>query len=98
MKCMLVIDVVDLLPQFGLIKDVLVLNNIPYFCYKLIDTICFNHHFHSYEISIVDQSDVNFITHFDLIDYHPLTISQIPSDPNIKFIRMKYHIVERNIS
>ena len=83
-----------MLPEFGLIIDILTVDRTPYFCCDCLDTVCFNHHFHSFEVTQSMPSKVEIIKHSHLTDYHPLTNSHIPSDPNSKFVCMKYHIVE----
>jgi hypothetical protein len=84
----IITDVVDLMPKFGVIKQILVYKDVVYFYYDETVTVCFNQHYHAYEITL-NHCEVNCIKHSDLIDYHPLTVSHLNS---LKLVTLKYHV------
>ena len=81
-----------LLPQFGIIDDIIIIDSVPYFAYFHLETLCFNHHYHSYEITHYQPKQVDFTKYYDLPDCHPLSLSKIAIDPFSKFICVKYHL------
>ena len=83
------------MPQFGLIDEILVIDVENYFflC-RLFVTDCFNHHFHSYEVSWTIPPLFNVYMQTDLADHHVLHQYKLSSWPSISFIPLKYHIIE----
>ena len=85
----------NLMPQFGLIDEILVIDvEIYFFVYRLFVTDCFNHYFHSYEVSWTIPPLFNVYMQTDLADHHVLHQYKLSSSPSISFIPLKYHIIE----
>ena len=81
----------NLLPNFGLILDIIILNVDDYFLVcEILHTICFNPHFHSYEVCHHSSPSVVFVKQSDLVDYSVLAIYKKITD----FVTLKYHITE----
>lgn len=81
-----------LLPQFGIIDDIVMIGGIPYFIYFNLQTWCFNHHYHAYEVIHDEPIKVNLVKYDDLGDYHPLSLSKTSTDQFSNFVCMKYNI------
>jgi hypothetical protein len=59
------------LPQFGELVDILSdADNGELFILKLSETLCFNEHYHAYEIAEMDDTVIADLT--ELLDHHPL--------------------------
>lgn len=83
------------LPVFGIIKDIAFVSVDE--CYFLCSQLCtefFNSHYHSYQV-FSNHSILTAVTPFELIDSHILHQYTILSHPNVSFVPMKYHIMER---
>ena len=82
---------VNLLPNFGLISDIIILDVDNYFldC-ETLHTICFNFHFHSYEICHHTSPSFVFVKQSDLIDHSVLAIYKKTTD----FVTLKYHVIK----
>ena len=87
---------VDLLPQFGLIINVIAMDVFNFYlvCEVLI-THFFNSHFHSYQVSREDHPD--FITSkvTNIADYYYLSYYKLSSYPNFYFVPLKYYLVDQ---
>ena len=81
----------QLLPLFGKIRDILVHRNHFYFACNVLHTVCFNSHFHAYEVS--NSKEYTLCTHSDLVDPYVLSVYTLSSFSTC-FIPMKYHIIE----
>lgn len=81
-----------LVPTFGKIVDLVVLHESYYLVCEVMFTDCFNHHFHSYEISTLQPINYVLCKPSDLPDHNVLGIYNIS---NSHFISLKYHIIEK---
>lgn len=82
----------DLMPVFGVVKEIVNINSCFYLVCNLLHTVCFVHHIHAYEVqelSIVKPIKVN-----SLYDHHPLGLYKSPLDNSIMVVPLKYHIIE----
>ncbi len=68
----------DLLPQFGIIQEIIV-HNLCYFLLKLLHTICFSTHFHSFEVINNSPPVFSVIKPSDLFDHCVLGLYHIQS-------------------
>lgn len=67
---------IDLLPQFGIVTDILISNqNQISFKLKLFETIAFNEHFLAYEGHSTNDSIIIFLK--DILDYKPYSSTKI---------------------
>lgn len=83
---------VDHVPVFGIITDILAVNvNDYYIVCEVVDTDCFNSHFHSYEIS--QNADPHYIV-CRVKDHYTLSMYQLISLSDSSFISMKYHLID----
>ena len=81
----------DLLPLFGLIKDIIVFDVSEYYLVcELLQTICFDVHFHSYEVAHVHTHGTILCRPKDLIDRNVLGLYRRHS----LFVTFKYNIME----
>ena len=73
--CALVVDVIDDLPQFGKLKDILVVDEEVYLHVQLLKTKKYSEHFHAY----VTEQDSSFKTmkHFDMQCHLPLHLRHV---------------------
>ena len=83
----------ELLPMFGIIRYILVHYNHFYLACNVLHTVCFNSHFHAYEVS--NNTDYTLCTHSDLVDPYVLSVYTL-STLSTCSIPMKYHIIENN--
>ena len=81
----------ELIPLFGIVRDIFVYHNQFYFGCNVLHTVCFNSHFHAYEVS--SSKEYTLCTHSELVDPYVLSIYTVSSF-STRFIPMKYHIVE----
>lgn len=81
----------DLLPCFGLIKDIVIYDGIYYLTCNVLETECFCHHNHSYEVTYQFPSVISFCNINELYDYHHLGLYESNSR---FFVPLKYHIIE----
>ena len=71
------------LPQFGLIKDIIIVDvDDCYFVFSQLDTLCFNSHYHSYEVSY-DQSFLSVVRPSEMIDSHVLHPNTVSSHSSV---------------
>ena len=83
----------DLMPVFGVVKEIVDINSKVYFVCNALHTVCFVHHIHAYEVE-----DLNFmqVIKFEAIyDYHPLGLYKSPIDSSTLVVSLKYHIIEK---
>ena len=83
----------NLLPLFGIIIDILCINNHFYFVCCTLHTECFSSHFHAYEVSKHSSTNIIFCSHSDLIDHNVLGLYTLQTSPNY-FVPVKYHLIE----
>ena len=82
----------DLLPQFGIIHDI-ILNDVhqPFLvCEKLI-TCCFSPHYHSHEVIHHNPAVFIICKQSELYDYCVLSLYHVGS----QFVSLKYYLVEK---
>ena len=81
---------VDLSPVFGRI-DGIIIHDVTnfYFVCKVLTTVCFSEHFHSFEVESSSNTDV--VSYFDIYDHTPLHMYHVD---NTSFITLKYHLIE----
>ena len=85
----------DLMPQFGKIKDIVVVDTEEcFFVISVYETEFFNSHYHAYEVSSYDQTSYLLIRPNNLIDHHVLHLYNVLSHQHVSFIPLKYHIIE----
>ena len=84
----------ELLPTFGLISDIVVFDVDNYFivCEVLL-TECFNHHYHSYEVSHDTTPSYVFVKQPNLADH---CILGLYKKNRSLFVTLKYHIIVGN--
>lgn len=81
----------SILPSFGEILDVIVINiDTCLFVIREYTTECFLHHYQAYEVS--KNQAVSVYKFSDFVDYYPLTSYTLQNGK--KVIILKYHIVE----
>ena len=81
----------DNLPVFGKITDIVIIQScICVFVLKPYISTTYNHHFHSFEVSLMD--DIFFYEQNELVDFHPLFISKSYHSPSPLFVRYKYYL------
>lgn len=86
---------VDLLPKFGVVRDITVCNtDIYYFVCEILVTECFSHHFHAYQAHIQHPPFYNICKQSDLHDHTVLASSVISSQPNTMHILLQYQLIE----
>lgn len=77
-KCVVYIDILDDMPNFGLVTSIFMREEAVFLCYKKISTIGFDEHRQAY---VVDPSDINVENHFvnvnHLCDTTPLKLRKI---------------------
>ena len=92
-KCgALVITDSDLMPTFAKIIDIIFPHPdcTPMFVCVKYTTNCFNYHYHSYEVTPLEE---HFIIHqSDLVDHH--IVHQYEIDFHTVFVPLKYHVLE----
>ena len=77
----ILIHSIDFLPTFGAIIDILVLNVDNYFIvYQLLDTNCFSHHFHAYEVSYPLLPNYVIKKHTTFLDNPTLGMNKLGSN------------------
>jgi hypothetical protein len=82
-----------LLPEFGIIRDILVIDtNDYYFVCEVMETIQLVSHYHAFEVATdVSHSNVNICKQSTLVDHTVLGLYTVNST---NFVSLKYHIVE----
>ena len=85
----------DLMPQFGKIEDIVIIDtDNSFFVVSIYKTNVFNSHYHAYEVFSCKPSVYLLIRPNDLIDHHVLHLYNVLSHPHVSFIPLKYHIIE----
>ena len=79
-------------PQFGVIEDI-ILHNGPLFILEPLQTVCFNKHFHAYEVVPTPVRTFLVVTQINLADYHPLGIYQVQNSRK-SFVPLKYYVLD----
>ena len=65
----------NLMPQFGVIDDIIVADSEECFSMcRLLETHCFNHHFHCYEVTPLNPPEHLFCSQNALANYYVLRI------------------------
>lgn len=82
----------ELMPAFGVIIQIVKVENTCIFVCKEFTTLCFSNHFHAFEIK--ESSKTIAIKYDDLPDYHVLSTYKLHTHTNVSFVSMKYHIIE----
>lgn len=85
-----VLEVTDM-PTFGIIRDLVSSGARYYFVCEVMFTICFNHHFHAYEVRKDDEPEYVVRCQTELADHYVLSIYTVSGKD---FIPLKYHLVE----
>ena len=80
------------MPVFGKIHDIIIKPQLTdtLFVLQPYRASSFNYHYHSYEVSPVD--DVLIYKQTELADYHPLSICKSFSLSPPMFVRLKHHV------
>ena len=83
-----------LMPVFAVIVDILIVdeNQSCVFICNQFTTQCFNHHFHSYELT--PSAETIAIKQNDLFDFYVLTAYKVQAHSHNLFVPLKYHIME----
>ena len=82
----------SLMPQFGIITDILMLNiDDYYFSCELLCTVSFNEHFHAYEVTRSSLVNLVICKQSELIDYHVLGMYAVAAKHSVS---LKYHLME----
>ena len=87
-KCVL-IKLQGQTPQFGVTEDI-ILHNGP-FILEPLQTVCFNKHFHAYEVVPTPVRTFLVVMQINLADYHPLGIYQVQNSKK-SFVPLKYYV------
>ena len=86
----------DLLPNFGTIVDIVVINTDMYYlvCETLV-TDCFSHHhFHAIQVQRPQTSKYVCIKQSELYDYSVLSTYTLSTHPDLYFVPLKYQLIE----
>ena len=84
----------DDLPMFGEITHVIVTNvNQYYLISDILHTVCFDPHFHAYEVEHNAVPTHHIIQPSSLIDHHPLGIYTCKNPQPTLFVSLKYHVI-----
>ena len=85
----------DLLPNFGTIVDIVVINTDMYYlvCGTLV-TDCFSHHFHAIQVQRPQTSKYVCIKQSELYDYSVLSTYTLSTNPDLYFVPLKYQLIE----
>ena len=88
------------MPQFEVINDAIEVNSEEcFFIFRLLETHCFNHHFHCYEVTPLNQPEHLFCSQNALANYHVLHEYSIISTLAVLdlTVPLKYHLNENII-
>lgn len=85
------------LPVFGLVQHVITVEVDTYFLIvNVLHTICFNRHFHVYEIEYPSSPNYNVVKPLDLVDHHPLGLYTCTFlNQSIQVVSLKYHVISK---
>ena len=83
----------NLVPNFGLIHDILVFDVDTYYivCEELV-TLCFQSHFHSYEVMHKESMTFSISKTSSLIDHNVIGLYNRSGS---NFVTLKYYLVEK---
>lgn len=81
-----------LLPQFGIIRDIII-NDVhqPFLVCEKLTTCCFSSHYHSYEVILPNPAIFCICKQSELYDYSVLSLYHVHS----LFVSLKYYLVEK---
>ena len=82
------------LPMFGLIQHIISVDVENYFFIVLVlHTICFNSHFHVYEVEHSNSLEHIVVKPTDLVDHHPLGLyTRDFLHQSLQVVSLKYHV------
>lgn len=86
---------VDLVPTFGIIVDLLVMDvdNCHLVC-EILSTECFNSHFHAYEVHHVVNPHFIVSKFSKLADNYMLSAYKLSTYPHTLFVPLKYNLLD----
>ncbi len=85
---------IDLVPTFGIIVDILVLDVDNYFLVcEIVSTECFNSHFHAYELEKIIYPTYLLRQVNQLPDHYMLSAYKLSTYPNTLFVSLKYNLL-----
>jgi len=85
----------DLLPVFGIIKDIVMDSSFSYyFVLEILHTICFSSHQHAHEVSLSTPPLFDLVKPSDLYDHSILSLYTIPHCHSF-FVPLKYYLIEK---
>ena len=85
----------DLLPKFGVIKDVIMDSSFHfYFIVEVLHTICCMSHHHAHEVIEHSPPTYQLIKPSDLVDHSVLGLYTIPNSHSY-FVSLKYYLKEQ---
>ena len=88
-------SLIESLPKFGLITDVIVLDTDDYYLVcEILHTTCFNSHFHGFGVEHESTPSYIFVKQNDLADHNILGLYKLL---NFKLVVLKYHLNENII-
>jgi hypothetical protein len=81
------------LPEFGQVKDIVIEEDQRVaFVVNILQTECFNYHYHSYEVT--DSGEFRLVRQDQLIDFHPLCLHQFSVlGVAVKSVQLKYNVI-----
>ena len=85
------------LSVFGLVQCVIAMEVDSYFFIVLVlHTICFNTHFHVYEIEYPSSPNYTVVKPLDLVDHHPLEFYTCTFlNQSLQVVSLKYHVISK---
>ena len=86
----MVLEVTEL-PTFGVITDIVSSGARYYLVCEVMFSICFNHHFHAYEVHKGDEPEYVVCCQTELADHYILSKYTICGKD---FVPLKYHLIE----
>ena len=85
---------IDLVPTFGIIADILVLDVDNYYLVcEIASTECFNSHFHAYEIEKIINPVYLVCQVNQLADHYMLSAYKLSTYSNTLFVPLKYNLM-----
>ena len=83
------------LPMFGEIKHIVVLDVDRYFLLvSELETLCFNAHYHAYEVTRSTSAELTLIQICDLADHNPLSLYTCN---DLLLVPLKYYVVSVHV-
>lgn len=79
----------ELVPSFGILHDIIIVDNEFFFVCKVLSTVSFEGHFHSYLVTC--ENSFSIITQANLYDHTTLSVYNIS---NSFYIPLKYQLIE----